>query len=98
MIDKYMYGIIHTCKYIGVDMTVRKNFLLDEDIAKHLEDIAKKENLTQTNVIKNMIEEKYEKYSREEKLEAFKSMTLFPAGSLVGKTYKSIKEEMASRI
>ena len=38
-----------------------------------------------------MIEEKYEKYSREEKVETFKSMTLFPAGSLVGKTYKSIK-------
>jgi len=44
-------------------MTVRKNFLLDEEIAQHLEEIAKKENTTQTNVIKNMIEEKYEIYS-----------------------------------
>lgn len=38
-------------------MTVRKNFLLNDEIAKHLELIAKKENTTQTNVIKNMIEE-----------------------------------------
>lgn len=52
-------------------MTIRKNFLLDDEIARHLEEIAKKENTTQTNVIKNMIEQRYEKYSVEEKLEAF---------------------------
>lgn len=55
-------------------MTIRKNFLLDEEIAKHLEEIAKKENTTQTNVIKNMIEERYEEYSVQEKLEAFDSI------------------------
>lgn len=52
-------------------MTIRKNFLLDDEIARHLEEIAKKENTTQTNVIKNMIEQRYEEYSVEEKLEAF---------------------------
>ncbi len=51
-------------------MTIRKNFLLDDEIAEHLEKIAKKDNITQTQVIRNMIEEKYEKYSIEEKLEA----------------------------
>lgn len=51
-------------------MTIRKNFLLDEIIAGHLEDIAKKENTTQTSVIRNMIEEKYQEISVQEKLEA----------------------------
>lgn len=79
-------------------MTVRKNFLLDDEIARHLEEIAKKENTTQTNVIKNMIEEKYQKFSKQEKLEAFYSIKGMPSGSLVGKSIQSIKAEMASKI
>ena len=51
-------------------MTVRKNFLFDEDVAEHLKDIAKKANVTQTQVVKDLIEERYEEYSVEEKLEA----------------------------
>lgn len=79
-------------------MTVRKNFLLDEEIAKHLEEIAKKENKTQTDIIKYMIEEKYQKYSIQEKLEAFQSIISMPAGFLNGKSIQSIKEEMGSEI
>ncbi|NWF66079.1 MAG: hypothetical protein HXX81_01290 [Campylobacterales bacterium] len=79
-------------------MTVRKNFLLDEEIAKQLEDIAKKENRTQTDVIKSMIEEKYLKYSIQEKLEAFKSIVPMTPGSLVGKSIQSIKVEMGASI
>lgn len=79
-------------------MTVRKNFLLDDEIAKHLEEIAKKENKTQTDVIKNMIEEKYQEYSIQEKLEAFRSIIPLPPGALVDKSIQSIKEEMGSRI
>ena len=79
-------------------MTIRKNFLLDDEIAEHLEKIAKKDNITQTQVIRNMIEEKYEKYSIEEKLEAFRSIIPMPPGSLVGKSIQSIKAEMAAEI
>lgn len=79
-------------------MTVRKNFLLDDEIAKHLEEIAKKENRTQTDVIKTMIEEKYEKYSIKEKLEAFRSIVPMRAGSLLGKSIQSIKAEMGSNL
>jgi predicted transcriptional regulator len=78
-------------------MTVRKNFLLDDEIARHLEEIAKKENTTQTNVIKNMIEEKYQEYSVQEKLEALNSIIAMPPGSLVGKSIQSIKLEMAEK-
>lgn len=66
-----MYAIIYINQYIGIDMTIRKNFLLDDDIAIHLEELAKRENTTQTNIIKNMIEEKYEEISVQDKLEAF---------------------------
>ncbi|MBU0924563.1 hypothetical protein KKG81_06725 [bacterium] len=79
-------------------MTVRKNFLLDDEIAKHLEEIAKKENCTQTDVIKTMIEEKYEKYSIQEKLEAFRSIVPMRAGSLLGKSIQSIKTEIGANL
>lgn len=79
-------------------MTVRKNFLLDDEIAKHLEEIAKKENKTQTDIIKSMIEEKYKEYSIKEKLDAFRAIVPLPSGSLVGKTIQSIKVEMGSEI
>ncbi|MCX6077702.1 MAG: ribbon-helix-helix protein, CopG family [Campylobacterales bacterium] len=51
-------------------MTIRKNFLLDEEIAEHLEKMAKQRGITQTEVVKNLIEQEYEEYSKEEKLEA----------------------------
>lgn len=79
-------------------MTIRKNFLLDEEIVKHLQEIAKRQNSTQTDVIKNIIEEKYKEISMQEKIEAFDSMTLFPSGSLVDKSIQSIKAEMAAKI
>jgi predicted transcriptional regulator len=52
-------------------MTIRKNFLLDDEIANHLEEIAKKENTTQSKIIRNLIEEKYEDISVKDKLDAF---------------------------
>ena len=51
-------------------MTIRKNFLLDEEIAEHLEKMAKQKGVTQTEVVKNLIEKEYEECSKEEKLEA----------------------------
>jgi len=80
-------------------MTIRKNFLLNDDIAEHLETIAQRENTTQTNVIKNMIEERYEKYSAEEKLEALDKITGCMNG-LIGDnvSIQSIKMEMGSKI
>ncbi|SMC09018.1 ribbon-helix-helix protein, CopG family [Nitratiruptor tergarcus] len=79
-------------------MTVRKNFLLDEIIAKHLEEIAKKEKTTQSEVIRKLIEEKYQEYLKEEKLRAFQSIMQVEPGSLVGKTIQSVKEEMGNNI
>ena len=50
-------------------MATRKSFLLDDEISKHLEILAQKENTTQTNIIKNMIEEKYQEYLVQENRE-----------------------------
>ena len=75
-------------------MTVRKNFLLDEEIAEHLEKIAKEANTTQTQVIKNMIEEKYQEVSKKERLEAFYSIVGSSNGMYTGKSIQSIKASM----
>jgi len=80
-------------------MTIRKNFLLDAKIAEHLEKIAKIESTTQTNVIRNMIEEKYEEISIQEKLVIIDKL----AGSMNGLigddvSIQSIKMEMGSKI
>ncbi len=75
-------------------MTVRKNFLLDESVVKHLETLAQKEKSTQTDIIKDMIEERYRQYTHQEKLKALKSMTLMPEGSLVDQSVQSIKASM----
>jgi len=51
--------------------------------------------MTQTQVIKDLIEEKYTQFSVSDRLEAFNSIVEMPAGSLVGKTVQSIKSDMA---
>lgn len=80
-------------------MTIRKNFLLDETIAGHLEELAKRENTTQTNIIKNMIEDKYQDISVQEKLDAIDRITGCMNG-LIGDdvSIQSIKMEMGSKI
>jgi len=75
-------------------MTVRKNFLFEEDVAQHLKDIAKKANVTQTQVVKDLIEEKYATISIEDKLEAFYSFAGSCPGMFVGKSIQSIKADM----
>ncbi len=56
-------------------MTIRKNFLLDENIVEHLKEIAKANHTTQTQVIRNMIEEQYQGIEKQKKLEAFSRLT-----------------------
>jgi predicted transcriptional regulator len=49
-------------------MTIRKNFLFDQKTAKHLEEIAKSEGKTQTQIAQEAIEERYMKISIQKKL------------------------------
>jgi predicted transcriptional regulator len=62
-------------------MTVRKNFLFDDEVAKHLEEIAKAEGKTQTQIAQEAIEKEYKAITKKKKLKALESL----AGSLTGK-------------
>ena len=62
-------------------MTIRKNFLFDEEIAKHLEEIAKLKGQTQTQTVQTFIEEEYKKIATKKKLAILDKI----AGSLTGK-------------
>jgi macrodomain Ter protein organizer (MatP/YcbG family) len=75
-------------------MTVRKNFLLNEEIVEYLKKLAEQSKLTQTQVIKNLIEEQYEKIAIAEKLESLKKFAGSGTGLFREKTVQSIKANM----
>ena len=76
-------------------MTVRKNFIFDEETAEHLKKIAEKEGKTQSQVVRELIESKYREYSVEEKLAALDRIVgSVKSGSLVGESVQSIKASM----
>ncbi len=75
-------------------MTIRKNFLLDDEIVEHLKEIAKANNVTQTQAIRNMIEEQYQEIATKEKLEALQRIAGSSTGLFRGKSIQSIKAMM----
>ena len=75
-------------------MTIRKNFVFDDTIAEHLKEIAKRDGTNQTEVVRNLIEERYQEISREEKLHALDEITGCANGLFLGKSIQSIKAEM----
>ena len=62
-------------------MTIRKNFLFEQSIVKHLEEIANSEGKTQTQIVQEAVEERYKKINAKKKLIALERLT----GSLTGK-------------
>ena len=62
-------------------MTIRKNFLFEQKIAEQLEEIAKAEGKTQTQIAQEAIAERYKQIKMKKKLEALERL----AGSLTGK-------------
>jgi len=77
-------------------MTIRKNFHFDDTVAKHLEEIAKTEGKTQTQVTQEAIEEKYKQISIKKKLEALDRLAgCAPKGSLVDVDVRDIRVEKA---
>jgi len=61
-------------------MTVRKNFLLEEEIVEQLKKLAISNSVTQTQIIKNLIIKEYQESAIKERLEALYSF----AGSGTG--------------
>ena len=75
-------------------MTIRKNFVFDEEIVDHLKEIAKRNGTTQTEIVRNLIEEKYQEISVAEKLQLLHDIADSAHGLFVGKSIQSIKAEM----
>ncbi|MBC8238647.1 MAG: hypothetical protein H8E76_10510 [Helicobacteraceae bacterium] len=51
-------------------MMTRKKIIFNEEKVQNLKEIEERENTTQTQAVKELIEEKYDEISVEEKLEA----------------------------
>ncbi|CAA6822887.1 MAG: Unknown protein [uncultured Sulfurovum sp.] len=63
-------------------MTIRKNFLFEQEVAKHLEELAKAEGKTQTQIVQEMTEERYRLIRKKKKLEALAKLKNSPAANI----------------
>ncbi len=72
---------------------IRKNFILEESVAKHLEEISQVAEQSMTYIVQDMIEERYKKIKVAKRLQALKRMTKGASGLLTDKTVQSIKSE-----
>ncbi len=76
-------------------MTIRKNFLFNKEIVRHLEEIAKEEGKTQTQAVQEAIESKYKYIKKKRKLEIFNLIINSCNGEIGDIDIKNIKEERA---
>jgi len=76
-----------------MSVSVRKNFLFEESIAQHLEEVAKDAKKSMTAIIQEMIEERYDTIRVKKRLKALQKMKGSANGLLVGKSIQSIKAE-----
>ena len=78
--------------------TVRKNFVFNEEVAMHLEEMAKENGQSMTSFVEEMIEEKYGSKKVAKRLKAFERFIKLGekegAGLFKDKTIQSIKAEM----
>ena len=85
-------------KGLLMSITVRKNFVLDADVAKHLEEIAKENNQSMTSVVEEMVEERYGSIKVQKRMKAFANIEKIAhgvgKGLFVGKSIQSIKADM----
>ena len=81
-----------------MSVTVRKNFVLDAEVASHLEELAKENNQSMTSFVQEMVEERYRSVRAKKRAEAFnRSVEIadtFSSGLLVGKSIQKIKADM----
>jgi hypothetical protein len=76
-------------------MTVRKNFLFRDEVARHLEEIARREGKTQTQVVQEAIETTYGKSEKERKLEALEALTDSFHGELTDVDIRQVRTDKA---
>jgi predicted DNA-binding protein len=83
--------------YKGYVMTIRKNFNFNEEVAKHLEQIAKEEAKTQTQYLEELIENDLRKKRIAKKLEALEKLKGSMTGKIGDVDLKQIRLERAIR-
>jgi hypothetical protein len=76
-----------------MQVTVRKNFILDKNIALYLEELAKDENKSMTSLIQEMIEERYQIIRIKKRLVALEKIDNLAHGLLTNLSIQSIKEQ-----
>ena len=77
-------------------MTIRKNFIFDEETAYDIEEMAKEENITQTEVMKQDVKLLKQEKKRKKRLEALEKLAgSVPPGSLVDVDIRKARVERA---
>jgi len=79
-------------------MTIRKNFLFDEEVAKHLEELATQNKRTMTSLVEEMIEERYKSIKVKKRMKILKNIEKTAngvgKGLFLDKSIQSIKAEI----
>ena len=71
--------------------TVRKNFVFDRRVAMHLEELAKSSKKSMTNLIQEMIEERYKQIKAKKRIEAFNRIKGSATGLFTDDSIQSVK-------
>lgn len=74
-----------------MELTVRKNFVFDRDIAMYLEELAKDAKTSMTALVQEMIEERYKQIKVKKRMEAFKRIKGSATGLIGDASIQSIK-------
>jgi len=86
--------IKYTSKGESMSVTVRKNFVLEQTVANHLEELAKESNQSMTALVQEMIEDRYQKLKAKRRKEILKEMDGFGTGLLGDFSIQSVKANM----
>jgi predicted DNA-binding ribbon-helix-helix protein len=74
-----------------MEVTVRKNFVFDKQIATYLEEIAKDAKQSMTALVQEMIEERYKQIKVKKRLKAFNRLKGSATGLFTDASIQSIK-------
>ena len=76
-----------------MEVTVRKNFVFDQNIAMYLEEIAKDTKQSMTALVQELIEERYKQIKVKKRIEAFNRIKGSATGLLTDVSIQSIKAD-----
>lgn len=75
-------------------MAIQKSFIVDEEVAAYLEEIAKERGKSITETLEAIIEENYAKLEKKKKLEALERVAGSASGVFGDLTIQEIKANM----